>query len=193
MAVILMTAAATASGTALWAGIAHAVDLRGFAAVLRAQGVWPLAATRVLPFVVAFAETALGAAGLAMVVLGIPRFPGESRLVFGLMTVLYLAFSLLTVLLRQRSPGAPCGCGGGNHSRANGWTTVRGLVLAGCAGSVVVAGSTPFSVLLSVAGWAEFVLVAAATVAIGTAVWSLPEALAVPDLDAVHVRMSRDV
>lgn len=149
------------------AGIEHTCDRRWLRAVLAAQSLLPVG---LRPLVVAaLGPCELALAGIVLVGLGLVPFTtiGISALLLAVasLAALYLVFAVHTAVVMRRSPGAPCGCGGGDEP-ASLPVVVRGLLIG--------LGSAWCLLQPPPASWAWLALTAMAGALLGAVGWLMP-------------------
>ena len=164
-----VVAAAVVFPTLFAAGCHHLLRTGGLARVLRLHG-WPAALSRPGAWLVAVAETGIGAAGLAGVAL-----TGVHPAVAFAAAALCGAYAIDAArLVRSGARETPCGCGAVDHP-VNVWVAVRAAAYAGLA--IVAALTAP---AVGDLGPVAAVTAAGAAVAIGLPLWLLPRTLAIP-------------
>jgi len=160
--------------TLLAAGSHHLLHGDQLARALRLHD-WPSRLTRPGSVLLAVAETTLGAAGSAGLVVGAAVGP-VIPLIAALLFSAYAADAVH--ILRQRAGGwgsqVPCGCGAVDHP-VNQWVVVRALAYAGLAGLATL----PRPTLAELAS-AAAVTAASAALVVGLLLWLLPRTLAIP-------------
>jgi len=163
-----------AGGVLLTAGVWHLRHQAALRAALDDHRLWPREATRALAPAVAGIEFGAGLAMACGLLLGLEGLLAGASSVAA---ALFLAFAAYSLWLWRARPLASCGCDGSGDP-ATAATVARAAILAVTAlGAAATAGSTgdPLdsyelaTAILAGAGW-------------GAIVWSLPGALAVPDL-----------
>jgi hypothetical protein len=160
--------------TLLAAGCHHLLHGDQLARALRLHG-WPSRLTRPGSVLLSVAETTLGAAGSAGLVVGASVGP-VIPLIAALLFSAYAADAVH--ILRQRAGGrgsqVPCGCGAVDHP-VNQWVAVRAVAYVALAGLAALARPALTELAPVVA-----VTAAVAAVVIGLLLWLLPRTLAIP-------------
>jgi hypothetical protein len=178
-----VVAAAVVFPTLLAAGCQHLLHADQFARALRLHG-WPSRLSRPGSVLLAVAETALGVAGAAGLVVGAAVGP-VIPLIAALLFSAYAADAVHILRRgaqgegeRQRAGGrgaqVPCGCGAVDHP-VNQWVAVRAVAYVALAGLAAL----PRPTLAELAPVAA-VTAAGAAVVIGLLLWLLPRTLAIP-------------
>lgn len=156
-----------AGGLLLVSGLQHARDSTSFSKAVADQGVLPGPAS-VWARVVTLSEIIVGLSVLIAVWLDIAA---TTRVIaLGLASLEYLAFGLYSVIVKLRSPGVSCGCGGVD-APVNGWTIARALGLS--AGLALAAPQTA----IGPRTLSEFFVIAAASVSLSIGALLLPNAM----------------
>jgi hypothetical protein len=176
-------------GTMAVAGLSHIAHLGRFKEALRDQNVWPTVLWSPLALSVAAIEITLGMLGFLTTLDATPLPPRFGfRLPFAGAAALLSGYGLYGVFLRLRRPGVTCACSA-QSIPVTIWVVLRAGLLAALAATASLA---PEAITRINADPARLSVVALASLAVGIAIWELPEALQYPT-DALLSRTSTEV
>ena len=143
-----------------------------FRRVLLQQAIWPRWSLWPLAFLVAIVEFGLGLFGLLYV---LQRALSTGEFILALTGVLYFAYAMYALYLWRWLPHVPCGCTG-DEETVNGWVPARAASLALCALFAFLFPDRLIGAGLN----SDFLIAAAAGLALTIVLWALPSAMQIP-------------
>jgi hypothetical protein len=169
--VFVAVAALVSFGILAGVGTGHLIRLRGFAAAIAAQRVWPSAVAFPLAGLIATSEAGIGVAGLASVTLS---GGGAQGMLLAAAAALYGCYTVYGLLLLWKRPGVPCACSHGVEALDR---AVVGRAAALATLALVALLNAPVAQSLS---GQEAVVTALAALAYAIGIWAFPAALRDP-------------
>jgi len=158
-----------ALGATLAGVIVHLRSPRGLFDALTAHGLLPASLVRPVSIAVPVAETGLGLAGCAALILGMTTV---KLAVMAALAVLFAGYAGYLYRVASTGRDVPCGCSL-SREPVNGWTVTRAASFGIAA--LIAAATTPIvSAPTDVASWAVLAPAAATTLLL---LWTLPAAM----------------
>jgi hypothetical protein len=182
MEVLATTAAYIGAGTLLFSGYDHARHPARYQGLVRRQAIWPVGFEATVVRLVTAAESALGVAAVALLLLEPSALLPAILLAISGLYLLYGSYGLW--LLRKR-PAAPCACSALGHP-TNVWVPIRAFCLAG----LTLAGAALAGEVMRPVPDLAFSTVLLASTGLGELIWMLPTAMHDPFHAAPRRRLS---
>lgn len=172
-------AALVSFGILAGAGTGHLIRLRGFAAAIDAQRIWPSAVAFPIAGVIATCEAGIGIAGLASVTLSAGA---AQTTLLAAAAALYCGYALYGLGLLRVRPDVPCACSHGPDELDRA-VVVRAATLAVVA--VIALVEAPLARSLSTQ---EVIVTVLASLSYALGIWAFPAALRDPFASIAFIR-----